>query len=375
MSQTTESIHETVVNSDTLVSYFAKAISDKEIEIEWIYGTHPKIDTLEKQDFIRLLGYLRTNYPLISETNSLDINRQFTNRRGKTGIGNIRCTIEGVQDIRSYCKTNSIEGIPNLQFIKKQIYKDHKNLTHSYDPIINRDYNYRINAKQEQPLSEEDNEVIEFRRDLKDSLKSYRYKKRYSFATKDGLFRIDLTAVKQCPYDIRLRQTKVYRSFVDASILKMPESYEVEIEYIGSSETQGGYPIESFIQHVLSGKSVRDVSGSTKSLSFNVFSELAFIEKIQRTNAPSHVWGEFQSESSVLEAYANRLFPPSFTPVTLNPEDDIHYTYWDTSDQEYLLDLIVDSQRSLYYERTETNTRADYKGAKQTDYAVFSIVP
>jgi hypothetical protein len=375
MSQTTESIHDTVVHSDTLVSYFAKAISDKEIEIEWIYGTHPKIDTLQKQDFIRLLCYLRTNHPLISETNSLDINRQYTNRRGKTGIGNIRCTIEGVQDIRSYCKTNSIEGIPNLQFIKKQIYKDHKNLTHSYDPIINRDYNYRINAKQEQPLSDEDNEVIEFRRDLKDSLKSYRYKKRYSFATKDGLFRIDLTAVKQCPYDIRLRQTKVYRSFVDASILKMPESYEVEIEYIGSSETQGGYPIESFIQHVLSGKSVRDVSGPTSSLSFNVFSELAFIEKIQRYDAPSHSWGEFQSESSVLEAYANRLFPPSFTPVSLNPEDDIHYTYWDTSDQEYLLDLIMDTHRSLYYERIETNTKADYKGAKQTDYAVFSIVP
>ena len=31
-------------------------MSDKEIEIEWIYGTHPKIDTLEKQDFIRFIG-------------------------------------------------------------------------------------------------------------------------------------------------------------------------------------------------------------------------------------------------------------------------------------------------------------------------------
>ena len=92
---------------------------------------------------------------MISETNSLDINRQYTNRRGKTGIGNVRCTIEGVQDIRSYCKTNSIEGIPNLQFIKKQIYKDHKNPTHSYDPIINRDYNYRINAKQATFIEEE----------------------------------------------------------------------------------------------------------------------------------------------------------------------------------------------------------------------------
>lgn len=375
MSLTTEPVQEKIIDSNTLVSYFAKAISDKEIEIEWIYGTHPKIDTLQKQDFIRLLTYLRTHYPLISETNSLDINRQFTNRRGKTGIGNVRCTIEGVQDIRNYCKTNSIEGISQLLFVKKQIYKDLKNPNHNYDPILNRDYNYRINAKTEQPLSDEDREVIEFRRDLKDSLKSYRYKKRYSFATKDGLFRIDLTAVKQCPYDMKLRQTKVYRSFVDACILKMPESYEVEIEYIGSTETQGGFPIESFIQHILSGKSVRDVSRSEGSMSFNVFSELAYVEKIQRSNAPSHDWGEFKSETEVLNAYANHLFPPTFTPVTLNPEDDIHYTYWDNSDQEYLLDLIMDTHRSLYYERIETNTKAEYVGAKQTDYAVFSIVP
>ncbi len=375
MSQKTDPTYEEIMKSDTLVSYFAKAISDKEIEIEWIYGTHPKIDTLNKTDFLRLLTYLRTNHPLISETNTLDINRQYTNRRGKTGIGNVRCSIEGVQDIRKYCKSNSIEGLSDILFVKKQIYKDLKNLTHSYDPIINRDYNYRINAKTESPLSDEDREVIEFRRDLKDSLKSYRYKKRYSFATQDGLFRIDLTAVKQCPYDMIQRKTKVYRSFVDACILKMPESYEVEIEYVGSTETQGGFPIESFIQNVLSGKSVKDVSGTTSSLSFNVFSELAYVEKIQRSEAPSHSWGEFQSETEVLNAYASRLFPPTFTPVTLNPEDDIHYTYWDTSDQEYLLDLIMDTDRSLYYERTETNTKADYKGAKQTDYAVFSIVP
>ena len=80
--------------------------------------------------------------------------------------------------------------------MKKVSNKDDKNPSLSFDQIVNTDYNFRINLKKEIILEEDSDEVIKFKDNLKDGLKYYRYKKRFSFYTEDKLFRIDLTAVK-----------------------------------------------------------------------------------------------------------------------------------------------------------------------------------
>ena len=40
---------EAILDKGPLLPYFAKAISDREIEIEWIYGLHPVHDVLRKE--------------------------------------------------------------------------------------------------------------------------------------------------------------------------------------------------------------------------------------------------------------------------------------------------------------------------------------
>ena len=360
----------------TLVPYFAKSISDRQIEIEWIYGSHPINDTLQKSDFLRLLKRLRSDYPFIGERNSLDIRRQYINRQGRKGIGNVRCTIEGVSDIRTYCKENSIEGLKNISFLKKQLYKDPKRSIDAYKRIIDTEYNFRINMKTEIELSDEDREVSLFRKDLRDALKSYRYKKRYSFCTPDGLFRIDLTALKECPYDPKIRMSQVFRSFADANLLKMDETFELEVEYVGSNETKGGYPIDHYIKSIRSKKKVSDhFQSTTKPHYFNIFSELANVEyeAIEKKALPAP-FGEFEGEMVLLE-YRDRLFPSKADIITLNPEDDISYKYWDESGFEPLLDMISDTGRHLYFKGIDYHTRGSYDNAPLTDYAIFEITP
>ena len=354
--------------SQTLIPYFAKSISDRQIEIEWIYGSHPINDTLQKSDFLRLLKRLRSDFPFSGELNSLDIRRQYINRQGRTGIGNVRCTIEGVSDIRTYCKENSIEGLRNVTFLKKQLYKDPKRSIDAYKRIIDTDYNFRINMKKEIELSEEDRDVVLFRRDLRESLKSYRYKKRYSFRTVDGLFRIDLTALKECPYDRSTRMSQVFRSFADANLLKMKETFELEVEYVGSDETKGGYPIDHYIKSIKSKSKVSDhFQSGSKPHYFNIFSELANVEyeAIEKKAMPAP-FGEFDGEMILLE-YRDRLFPTKAEIITLDPEEDISYKYWDESGYEPLLDLISDTGRHLYFKRIEYHTKGSYENAPLTD--------
>ena len=362
--------------SQTLIPYFAKSISDRQIEIEWIYGSHPINDTLQKSDFLRLLKRLRSDFPFSGELNSLDIRRQYINRQGRKGIGNVRCTIEGVSDIRTYCKENSIEGLRNVTFLKKQLYKDPKRSIDAYKRIIDTDYNFRINMKKEIELSEEDRDVVLFRRDLRESLKSYRYKKRYSFRTVDGLFRIDLTALKECPYDRSTRMSQVFRSFADANLLKMKETFELEVEYVGSDETKGGYPIDHYIKSIKSKSKVSDhFQSGSKPHYFNIFSELANVEyeAIEKKAMPAP-FGEFDGEMILLE-YRDRLFPTKAEIITLDPEEDISYKYWDESGYEPLLDLISDTGRHLYFKRIEYHTKGSYENAPLTDYAIFEITP
>ena len=195
--------------------YMKRAISDSECELEFVYGDNPRNGRLSKTQFTDTLNYLRQNLKSQADSTTLDIQLHYTKlgtvwsaqherwesvKKG-TGISSIRCTIEGVENIRRYCKSNSIDGLPNVSFMKKEIYDDPKFESLVFDSIKNTDYNFRINLKKEIPIHPTSEEATAMKEMLPTSLKYYRYKKRFSFFTEDGLFRIDLTAIKQNLYN------------------------------------------------------------------------------------------------------------------------------------------------------------------------------
>lgn len=235
---------------ETIKDYMKRSLLSKEYELELIYGSHPR-NTLKKIEFLKVLNFLKQTYELEGETNNLDIKLQNV-RVDKVNFDNIRCTINGVQNIKKYCKTNSLVDIPNLVFIRKESNKDSKNPSIKYGQIKNTDFDFRINLKKEVVLDESDEQIIKFKDNLKDGLKYYRYKKRYSFITSDRLYRIDLTAVKSNTYNPKRKTYNLYKNLVDSGILMGKEIYELEIEYIGYQKHNFKFPIEEFSKKVFS---------------------------------------------------------------------------------------------------------------------------
>ena len=126
----------------------------------------------------------------------------------------------------------------NVEFLKKNLYKDPAQPSKRFGTIQNVEYNFRINLKSELELGSETNEqVLQFKKAWSRKLKMFRYKKRYSFITKNKLFRIDVTAIKTNRYNSRTNTYEYARTFKESNILGNPETYELEIEYIGSNDS------------------------------------------------------------------------------------------------------------------------------------------
>ena len=57
---------------ETIQQFMKKSITTSDIELEWIYGSHPR-NILKKPEFLKVLNYLRQNFKFKSETYSLSI--------------------------------------------------------------------------------------------------------------------------------------------------------------------------------------------------------------------------------------------------------------------------------------------------------------
>ena len=101
-------------------------------------------------------------------------------------------------------------------------------------------------AIQQVPVSsrvESEKQVQLFLTNWSSKNKHFRFKKRYSYVTSNHLWRIDLTAVKSSG-------TNQYaKSFKESGILQKKETFELEIEYIGSHRSTYQRPIETYVDN------------------------------------------------------------------------------------------------------------------------------
>ena len=215
--------------------FLKSVISDKNIELEYVYGNkeyefklkkmndkekykyeNENIVILNKDIFIKCLEYCKTNYAFGANITDLDIS---------LNDKDVRATINGLYHIKTYCKNDKLEECDPKFMIKKRI-ENH----------INDEYNYRLNLKSEIDKNVESPEVQDFLENYKEKTKTYRYKRRYSFITDDMLYRIDLTGVK-------MSNGKTFKS---SKLLESKENYEIEIEYIGNMMCNHISNIKSF---------------------------------------------------------------------------------------------------------------------------------
>ena len=136
----------TLIDKDASV-YLGKALQDTNAEWEAVYGNTDSTSTLTKSQFMRVLHTLRNKMICTSESHTLDIRRQRVHIN-KTTLSDIRATIEGIQDIQSYCKKNDLSGIPCM-YIRKTPYVDSTHKLVTYKSLKHKEYNFRVNLKRE----------------------------------------------------------------------------------------------------------------------------------------------------------------------------------------------------------------------------------
>ena len=218
--------------------FVEKSIKSNNIELEYIFGANPREmhKILTKTKFIKLLEYCNREYTIVDENSELDIRYQKNNDQ----MSDMRCTIKNLSDIKKYCKSDSLTDI-ELVFINK------KNIER-YNGELREEYNYRLNINSENSFNKNSPEASDFIENI-DRNKYYRYKHRTSFITDDLLFRIDLTAVKSNSYNDNTKRFNLYRNFKESKLLKNPEIYELEIEYVGNMKCNNILNIQSYLNN------------------------------------------------------------------------------------------------------------------------------
>ena len=210
--------------------YMKQSIRDPNLELEVIYGDIKDKKILSKIEFLDLIKKFEehTYYTNLGETSTLDIRCELRNKH-KSVPSSMRLTIEGLDQIQKYCKTDMLESI-NYSLIDKKRYKDVKNPSTKYDSIHSSEYPCRINLKYEKDIQNDSREAELFTKDWSKKNKGYRYKKRYSFLSLNKIWRIDITGIKQTNI------SEYFKTFRQSKLLQQPERYELEIEYVGTNK-------------------------------------------------------------------------------------------------------------------------------------------
>ena len=161
-----------------LLNIIRYTLRDKDIELEARIKNSETLITNEI--FYNTIKRLKGEKNIIHDTDieSLDII-----------IGDIRFTIMGNENILIYCKNNDIRQVNNkfILITKKSSVKR---------PIDINEYRLRFNLKREENILFQNKEIKDMLGKWKTLDKIFRYKKRVSFVTNDGLFRFDMTILK-----------------------------------------------------------------------------------------------------------------------------------------------------------------------------------
>jgi hypothetical protein len=267
MGDTRKSLLESLRNNGELDEYMKYALKEDDLEFELIYGdVKDKRTHLTKQQFMNLRQALSsdTMYTNLGEVNSLDIKTEL--RKGpKTFPSSMRLTIEGLDQIKQYCKSEMLDTL-SYTIINKKRYKDPKHPSTKFDAIHSGDYPCRVNLKEEIPQVNTRESGV-FVKDWSKKNKSFRYKKRFSFLTLDKMWRVDITAIKQT------RASEYFKTFKQSKVLSTKEIFELEVEYVGNVVEQFSFEDPPILEYARVTKEARNEYSDPFGMGVGTFSD------------------------------------------------------------------------------------------------------
>lgn len=347
------------------------------LELESKFGTRgiKNITRIDYDNVIqKLLSYgfhmkNENNYLLRIQNEYVDI------KTGTTKMSNIRTEISGIQNVRTYCKTDKIESIKNgISFQQKTLFKQSKG-DEILLPVNFDDFNFRTTLSIETTFDKYSPMVKNIIEKWSDNRKTFRYLNRCSMVHERLPFIVDLSIVKDSK-----KQGKFYVpefNIKDSGVFDSIEKYEIEIECINDKVGTGtefnttdklNKAMKQVIKYILSG-----LQETNYPIAYSEQNNV--LEDYMKL-----LWGnEYKEGSRILPK--NFIGPSSYTLeaqniAPINPESTVpnirsNYTVTDKADGDRKL-LFINKEGKIYM--INTNMNVQFTGAITKNGELFNTL-
>lgn len=202
--------------------------SSKNLEFEIRFGTKAK-KAFTKDDIDNVVKKLLSNGFNIIKNNSykLNITNEFLDLSGDIKqTSNIRTEIEGIHNIKKYCKTNDIQENMNSLFLQKKREK----IPNLFNPFDIKKFNMRYSIQEEKELDINSGQIQTLLSTWNESKKFFRLINRMELTHPDLPFRVDISTVKSS----KKNKGKLAYSYTieESNLFNNKQYYEIEIELL-----------------------------------------------------------------------------------------------------------------------------------------------
>ena len=351
--------------------------TNEALELESKFGTRgiKHITRIDYDNVIqKLLSY---GFQMKNENNYLlRIQNEYVDlKTGTTKMSNIRTEISGIQNVRTYCKTDKIESITKgISFQQKTPFKPSKDSS-SLFPVNFDDFNFRTTLSIETTLDKYSPLVKNIKEKWSDNRKTFRYLNRCSMVHDRLPFIVDLSIVKDSK-----RQGKFYVpefNIKDSGVFDSIEKYEIEIECINDKIGTGtqfnttdklNKVMKQVIKYILSGLQETNYPIAYSEQN-NVLQDYMKL-----------LWGdEYKEGARILPK--NFIGPSSYTLeaqniAPINPDSTVpnirsNYTVTDKADGDRKL-LFINKEGKIYM--INTNMLVQFTGAITKNADLFNTL-
>lgn len=368
---------------DIVLAQTSKKEPTGDVEMEVRFGTKGN-KPINKIDFDNAIKKLKSlGFEIQKEEYLLRAYPEYMDpTTGINKTSTVRLELEGIHNIQTYCKTNSLEkvGSYSTKFVQKSIYKNKEGKM--LFPIDYDDFNFRIALNNEKQMSSSvENEI---KSKWADTKKTFRYINRIKLYNYRYPFVVDFSIVKRSHRGY-IQDNKYKKSFYKPRQIEIPEytisdskvfeddpRYEIEIELLNYKLLPGEY----------NSYSSEKIAIELKMMIKNILSGL------QQTNYPI----SYTEQKQVLQKYLSITKGSDYKPdmrissrdfigpssntlqlaniLPINQDSSVpnirnNYTVTDKADGDRKL-MFVDSNGRIYL--IDTNMNVQFTGCITKDY-------
>jgi SAM-dependent methyltransferase len=341
------------------LSNVTKVSTDEELELEVKFGTLATTKSITRINYDNVFKkLLSSGFYVDNNVYLLRIQNEYMDlKTGAPRLSNIRTEISGLQNIRTYCQTNRLDGIEaGISYIDKTRFKTEQSTT-----VDVNDFNFRVSLSKEARLDKNMPLVRATLDKWNDRKKTFRYLNRFKLRHPTLPVVIDMSIVKNSKVQGRYYIPEY--NIHDSGVFNAIEKYEIEIECLNGLVGIG------------------TAYHTPDLLNTNVFKPVVkyILSGLQETNYPV----SYPEQASITEAYGKLIWgkkydekrpidftgPSSYTLqlrniLPVNPDDTEpnireNYTVTDKADGDRKL-LFIAPNGKIYL--IDTNMEVQFTG-------------